>query len=544
MGSFKALLCASLCAAIGGLTSTQALDHQPIRTLRVPGTFPTIQAGIDAAHEGDTVLVAPGKYTGPGNKNLDFGGKDLILMSEAGSVSATIDCELDGRALYFGNGETAAAVVHGFTFCGGSVYSQAGGAICCVSSSPTIANCNIADNRAMDGGGVFCGSGASPMLSGCTITDNCATWGSGGGVQCIDASPVLRNCAIENNESNSDRWDFEGGGGIHAQSSSPRLIDCTIRGNVANLDLISGQGGGLYSQFSSTTMVNCEVLDNRSGGGGGIECAHSMLTLLDCKILNNQADFSGGGLACWSSSTIECVGTTISHNRAGDFGGGFMCGGYPGSTATLVQCSIDANEAVASGGGVYGAEDSHLTLISCALRENRTTWMGGGGIESDFTGELFLIGCMITGNSARHGGGLVVNRHAVLTNCTITGNLASISGGGIRCGYSGRPMIKNCILWGNSPDEIYSNHGGATIRYSDVQGGWPGEGNIDAPPIFRSYRGYDYLLGPNSPCVDAGDPAIYDGVYDSHPRWPDWYPNSSRSDLGAYGGENNAGWLP
>ena len=67
-------------------------------THHVPSQYPTIQGGINAAVEGDTVLVADGIYTGWDNKELDFGGKDILLMSENGPANCIIDCEYQGRA--------------------------------------------------------------------------------------------------------------------------------------------------------------------------------------------------------------------------------------------------------------------------------------------------------------------------------------------------------------------------------------------------------------------------------------------------------------
>ena len=62
-------------------------------TIHVPADQPTIQAGIDAAADGDTVLVADGTYTGDGNRDIDFGGKSIVLKSENGPVLTVIDCE-------------------------------------------------------------------------------------------------------------------------------------------------------------------------------------------------------------------------------------------------------------------------------------------------------------------------------------------------------------------------------------------------------------------------------------------------------------------
>lgn len=81
-------------------------------------------------------------------------------------------------------------------------------------------------------------------------------------------------------------------------------------------------------------------------------------------------------------------------------------------------------------------------------------------------------------------------------------------------------------------------------NYSDIQGGFAGGvGNINADPLFLSRQGYDYLIGPGSPCIDAGDPALADGVWDSNPLWPRGLPDGPRSDMGAYGGPQNFGWI-
>ena len=88
--------------------------------IHVPGNYPTIQEGIDAAANGDTVLVADGTYTGVGNKDLDFRGKAITVKSENGAGSTIIDCEGVGRGFHFYSGETSESVVSGFTVKNGS----------------------------------------------------------------------------------------------------------------------------------------------------------------------------------------------------------------------------------------------------------------------------------------------------------------------------------------------------------------------------------------------------------------------------------------
>ncbi len=96
-----------------------------------------------------------------------------------------------------------------------------------------------------------------------------------------------------------------------------------------------------------------------------------------------------------------------------------------------------------------------------------------------------------------------------MTNCTFSRNLASTCGGGIGTkDNGGSPTVTNCILWADSPDEI---GGPAVVTYSDVEGGFSGEGNIDADPLFVTGPLGGYYLSQtaagqpvDSPCVDAG----------------------------------------
>jgi parallel beta-helix repeat protein len=109
------------------------------------------------------------------------------------------------------------------------------------------------------------------------------------------------------------------------------------------------------------------------------------------------------------------------------------------------------------------------------------------------------------------GAGIIVSwGDAAITNCTISNNTADNNGGGIYYDES-TVTITNCILWDNSPSEIMEGPGGnATATYCDIEGGWPGEGNIEADPCFADADNGDYHLLTDSLCIDAGTDA---GVY-------------------------------
>ncbi|MAE70563.1 MAG: hypothetical protein CME06_08860 [Gemmatimonadetes bacterium] len=229
-----------------------------------------------------------------------------------------------------------------------------------------------------------------------------------------------------------------------------------------------------------------------------------------CCLHDHQRQWGGrrgvrGGVSIPAEHSGGC------HTHGG--GRGIRCSS---SSPFVDHCTIAGNSSDDSGGGLY-CDNSSPTLTSCA----------------------------ITGNSAINDGGGLYGRSSAptLNNCTIAGNSTSEDGGGLYLSVSS-PTLTNCILWANYPQEIYNYAGTLVLTYSNIYGGWFGEGNINADPRFVSYRGYDYLLRPISPCVDAGDPTVEDAIYDWHPRWPAWYPNGARSDMGAMGGPGNAGWLP
>ncbi|MCX5636851.1 MAG: hypothetical protein NTX52_04040 [Planctomycetota bacterium] len=246
-------------------------------TRLVPSQYPTIQAAIDDANDGDTIIVQPGRYTGSGNRDIEFKGKAITVRSidpnDPNIVAATIiDCNgtraNPHRGFYFHGGENASSIVAGLTITNGyGLYepwwsliglSPLGGAIYCNNASPVITHCIIAGNVAENGGGIFCATG-SPTINNCTFTSNSANWG-GGMFNIGNSSPTVEGCTFSGNSAKY------GGGMFNLDNSSPMVNGCTFSGNSAGWD-----GGGMFNSYNSRpTVKGCTFSGNASKGGGGI----------------------------------------------------------------------------------------------------------------------------------------------------------------------------------------------------------------------------------------------------------------------------------
>ncbi len=271
---------------------------------------------------------------------------------------------------------------------------------------------------------------------------------------------------------NPNRWR-----GLHFEDapSGSRLAYCVVeKGNAP-----SNFGGGIYCSSSSPTLTNCTISGNWASCGGGIYCTSSSPTFTHCMFTANL----------------------------GSSGGGVFCNDY--SLATFTHCMFTGNS-VESGGGVY-CHGSSPIFTHCVFSGNSATYYGGGLRCDDFSSPTFT-NCVFSGNL--RGGAFCYNySSSIFMNCTVIGNLAG--GGGMCCNERSFPIIKDCILWGNTPSQIFCDWSSyPSVTYSDIQGGWPGTGNIDMDPLFVSGPdGAHYLSqtvagqGVQSPCVDAGDPS-------------------------------------
>jgi len=259
-------------------------------TINVPGDYPTIQEAIDAAVDGDEILVAPGTYTGTGDEVINTSGLLITLRATGTPEETIIDGEGSRRVFTFVNGEGADTIIEGFTIMGGAPNSNYGGGIYCNNSSPTISGCTIMENTAEYGGGVYCYNYSDPMLSNCTISGNTANQRNGGIYCDTNSSPIITGCTISGNTAQSNC------GGIYiSPSSSSMITDCTITGNVA----IGGFGGGIVCWGGNPTITGCTISGNQAfDAGGGILCGggQGKPSITDCTITNNVAIGLGGGI--------------------------------------------------------------------------------------------------------------------------------------------------------------------------------------------------------------------------------------------------------
>lgn len=240
--------------------------------INVPADQPTIQAGINAAIDGDTVLVDTGRYY----ENINYNGKNIVVGSlflttqDTSYIPQTIiDGNQNGSVVKFSNCEDSTAILCGFTITNGQAIL--GGGIACHNSYPSLWNLIVTANTAANGGGILCGhySVFNPNINFVMITNNSADYG--GGI-CVDynSNPNFMNVIISNNSANFD------GGGIYTWSSyntTPRLKNVTISKNFAG-----ERGGGFYGGDLITLIDNdnrCNIYLNHAGCGNDLYSSFS-----------------------------------------------------------------------------------------------------------------------------------------------------------------------------------------------------------------------------------------------------------------------------
>ncbi len=516
----------------GDFVTTKLAQRTTIRVdMSGGGDYLSIQDGIDAASEGDTVLVATGTYTGIGNRDLDFHGTDILLTSEAGSDSTIIDCEGAGRGFHFHSGESSSSVVDGFTVANGTAQVSGGGVLCTDASSPTIRNSVITQNVCFlgNGGGVCSEAGSSPSLFDCIISDNSS--GFSAGMACSDGSPSLVNVTFSGNVATEDH------GGLSCSACTLSLVGCTFSDNVAQ-DYF---GGGFSCYSSDVTLRDVLFTGNSTIYGGAMYCSQTVANLTDVTFVDNYAVWSGAGMFCTGSAVTidschfalnECSShgggiydggpdggsqltisnTTFYGNSAGDMGGGVDCHG----TISLQGCVFDSNAADFGGSALQSEGDAVVADCDFTANLSASTMVPGAAIAAT-GGTLELLSCTLSGNT----NGLLLGGDAAAhaNSCSFVDNVGDGIRGDWWSPFTGSCDVENTIIafsegasiscteegtFSLACCDLYANAGGDWVSCIADQSGV--NGNISEDPLFCDAQSGDFTIEVASPCAPHANP--------------------------------------
>ena len=335
-----------------------ASGNAPAVTIDVPGDFPSIQAAIEAASDGDVIEIAAGTYH---EHDLSLQQKAITLRGATdpdGLPATTIDSLGlgDNIMAFFGEGNDT--IVEHLVFTG-----VAGGdwaAVTMFHARPTMRNCTFVGNETTGiGGGVYNLNGA-PVFVDCRFIDNSADWG--GGYACWETGqpdhPSFLRCTFSGNTAAL-------GGGFANLRSSPSLVECVFEGNVATDDggAVFNEGDACCERWSGdVVMASCLFDGNTTAGSGGAICNRTFgtTTIDGCTIRNNVAGLAGSAVASSGPTMAILTGSTVCSN-AGTTGQIEGPMDLDGTNSIDDDCPVDC-EGDVNGDGDVGITDL-LTVI-------------------------------------------------------------------------------------------------------------------------------------------------------------------------------------
>lgn len=434
-----------------------------------PAPLRSIQAAIDRSHDGDTILVAPGIY----HERLDYVLRSIRVASTGGAAVTTIRGNRDGSVVRLKGGYP---VLEGFTVENGSGNVVPG-------------------TWKTRGGGVLFDDTVHGVVRRCIVRGNYAN--EGDGIGALFAQGLVYDTVIEFNGGPStpgycQSGDF--GGGVYG-AGTLWLSECTLRSNEASIE-----GGGAYA----ANLDRCFVENNRSAEGAGV----SRCQVFDSWIQSNRG-YSCDGSSSWGGGAYrsDLWRCNVLNNTTGEAGGG-------AAFCTLRGSLVRGNSVLypdfwmnlGLGGGTFQCVLEDCVVDFNAIVENPQSpyqLLGRGGGAAGGT----ALRTVFRSNSASQLAGVW---QAALDRCVVYAN------NGV--GLESSSYVVNSIVRANSGGSL-GNPG--WIEYSNIEGGAPGLGNIDADPLFWAPEfGYFQLL-PGSPCIDSGHPGMED-------------PDGSRADMGAF----------
>ncbi|NIT55921.1 MAG: hypothetical protein GWN00_06695, partial [Aliifodinibius sp.] len=503
--------------------------------VNVPGDEVSIQGGINAAVSGDTVLVADSTYY----ENINFEGKSITVAShyimdeDTNHIVNTVINGLfpyhpdSGSVVYFISGEDTNSVLCGFTITGGTgtpvMVNQdlwrAGGGVCCVGASGAkLINNRITENRVSGqrtvGGGVFfMGNNGFFILKGNHISKNVSASsgrGEAGGVEITGDNVNIR--VVENifERDTVVAQGFAVAGGLYIKGSP--LVSGVIQGNEFRENIADATTGG--------------------GGAAGLIVIRSETEIRD-NLFENNVGKSRDSFAVGEALDIE-------DPQAGEYSRKILVGNR------FINNLVSSQFHNARGGAIQIFRT--LATVSGNYFEQNTAQGGtatGGAIRIHESAYRLENNLFSRNTSSNYCGAIYISGIPSLAtdkdiiNNTFVNNTAPQQGGGVCVDLNAGAVMVNSILWGNSPDQIATANGGTIdVRYTDVQSGWFGEGNIDLEPLFADT--IDFKLSDASPCIGAGIDSIeVDGIWYHAPPIdmagnPRPNPSGSLPDMGAW----------
>ncbi|MCH2133658.1 MAG: right-handed parallel beta-helix repeat-containing protein [Phycisphaerales bacterium] len=387
------------------------------------GDFTEIQPALDAADDGDLVIISEGVYM---ENDLSVQGKEV-------RVKGTIDDEgnpvtvIDGsgpesaRIINVLSGETFDTVFENLVLDGGRA-TLGGGVAFSNGSSARFVNCVIRNCEALSGGGgLYSNDGSYPVLVGCRISGNTAE-SSGGGVYVTTGQLSMLNCVVTQNSAGDD------GGGLLIDLVDPLVLGTLISNNQSGDD-----GAGMYiSNAPKGLYRGCTFLGNSSLGptseGGGLHIFQSSPLIEDCSFAGNSVINAGGAIYANAGSNAQISGCSISGNISANFGGGIS---LDSSSPSIEVCLITGNLAQ-DGGGLFGFDGSNPSLVNTTICNNAEDQ-----VDSPFDdggGNIIQANCPLAGACCTGNGTICVSESSQL-DCLVYGG--TWIGEGVSCENAG-----------------------------------------------------------------------------------------------------------